>query len=29
LGYLCPAEMFMRALGRPDLAKAIDDALLD
>jgi IS30 family transposase len=29
LGYHCPAEMFMRALGRPDLAKAIDDALLD
>lgn len=29
LGYHCPAEMFMRALGRDDLAQAIDDALLD
>lgn len=29
LGYHCPAEMFMRALGRLDLAKRIDDALLD
>ena len=28
LGYHCPAEMFMRALGRDDLAQAIDDALL-
>lgn len=29
LDYHCPAEMFMRALGRDDLAQAIDDALLD
>lgn len=29
LGFHCPAEMFMRALGRHDLAKKIDDALLD
>jgi len=29
LDYHCPAEMFMRALGRPDLAQKIDDALLD
>jgi len=29
LGYHCPAEMFMRALGRDDLAQRIDDALLD
>jgi IS30 family transposase len=29
LHYHCPAEMFMRALGRHDLAKQIDDALLD
>jgi IS30 family transposase len=29
LGYHCPAEMFMRALGREDLATQIDDALLD
>lgn len=29
LDYHCPAEMFMRALGRDDLAKRIDDALLD
>lgn len=28
LGYHCPAEMFMRALGRDDLAQQIDDALL-
>lgn len=28
LGFHCPAEMFMRALGRHDLAQAIDDALL-
>lgn len=29
LGYHCPVEMFMRALGRDDLAQGIDDALLD
>lgn len=29
LDYHCPAEMFMRAMGRDDLAQAIDDALLD
>lgn len=29
LDYHCPAEMFMRALGRHDLADQIDDALLD
>jgi len=29
LDYHCPAEIFMRALGRDDLAQAIDDALLD
>lgn len=29
LDYHCPAEMFMRALGRDDLAQQIDDALLD
>jgi IS30 family transposase len=29
LDYHCPAEMFMRALGRDDLAQKIDDALLD
>ena len=29
LGYHCPAEMFMRAMGHDDLAQAIDDALLD
>jgi IS30 family transposase len=29
LAYHCPAEMFMRALGRDDLAQQIDDALLD
>jgi len=29
LGYHCPAEMFLRAMGRDDLAQAIDDALLD
>lgn len=29
LGYHCPAEMFMRALGRDDIAQQIDDALLD
>lgn len=29
LGYHCPAEMFMRAMGRNDLADAIDGALLD
>ncbi|WP_423357697.1 IS30 family transposase [Dyella halodurans] len=29
LDYHCPAEMIMRALGRDDLAQAIDDALLD
>lgn len=29
LDYHCPAEMFMRALGRNDLAQKIDDALLD
>lgn len=29
LGYHCPADMFMRALGREDLAQRIDDALLD
>lgn len=29
LDYHCPAEMFMRALGRQDLAQKIDDALLD
>jgi IS30 family transposase len=29
LDYHCPSEMFMRALGRDDLAQAIDDALLD
>jgi IS30 family transposase len=29
LDYHCPAEMFMRALGRDDLADQIDDALLD
>lgn len=28
LDYHCPAEMFMRALGRDDLAEAIDGALL-
>ena len=28
LNYHCPAEMFMRALGRDDLADAIDGALL-
>lgn len=28
LGFHCPAEMFMRALGRDDLAQEIDDALL-
>jgi IS30 family transposase len=28
LGFHCPAEMFMRALGRHDLAQAIDGALL-
>lgn len=28
LDYHCPAEMFMRALGRHDLAQKIDDALL-
>lgn len=28
LDYHCPAEMFMRALGRNDLAQKIDDALL-
>jgi len=29
LRYHCPAEMFLRAMGRDDLAQAIDDALLD
>lgn len=29
LGYHCPAEMFLRAMGREDLAQKIDDALLD
>ena len=29
LDYHCPAEMFLRALGRDDLAQKIDDALLD
>ncbi len=29
LDYHCPAEMFLRALGRDDLAQQIDDALLD
>ena len=29
LDYHCPAEMFLRAMGRDDLAQAIDDALLD
>lgn len=29
LDYHCPAEMFMRAMGRDDLADAIDGALLD
>ncbi|GLQ91463.1 hypothetical protein GCM10007901_04130 [Dyella acidisoli] len=29
LDFHCPAEMFMRALGRHDLAQQIDDALLD
>lgn len=29
LDYHCPAEMFMRALGRGELAQKIDDALLD
>jgi transposase, IS30 family len=29
LDYHCPAERFMRALGRHDLADKIDDALLD
>lgn len=29
LDYHCPAEMFMRALGRHELADQIDDALLD
>jgi len=28
LGFHCPAEMFLRELGHPDLAQAIDDALL-
>jgi len=28
LDYHCPAEMFMRALGRDDLAQKIDDALV-
>lgn len=28
LGFHCPAEMFMRALGRHELAQEIDDALL-
>jgi IS30 family transposase len=27
LQYHCPAEMFMHALGRNDLAQKIDDAL--
>lgn len=29
LDYHCPAEIFVRALGRDDLAQQIDDALLD
>ncbi len=29
LDYHCPAEMFIRAMGRDDLADAIDGALLD
>ncbi len=29
LAYHCPAEMFLRAMGRDDLAHEIDDALLD
>ncbi len=29
LDYHCPAEMFMHALGRHDLAQQIDDALVD
>jgi len=29
LDFHCPAEMFMRAMGRHDLAQQIDDALLD
>jgi transposase, IS30 family len=29
LDYHCPAEMFMRAMGRHDFAQQIDDALLD
>jgi IS30 family transposase len=29
LDYHCPAEMFMRAIGRDDLAQQIDHALLD
>jgi len=29
LDYHCPAELFMQALGRPDLALQIDDALVD
>jgi IS30 family transposase len=29
LDYHCPAEMFLRAMGRDDLAQKIDDALLD
>ena len=28
LGFHCPAEMFLRELGHPELAQAIDDALL-
>jgi len=28
LGFHCPAEMFFRELGHPDIAQAIDDALL-
>lgn len=29
LGYSCPAAMFLRALGKDDLAQGIDHALLD